>query len=163
MKRCHNGSGTVYKNYTGRYSLERVALCHDENELTVTVTVDAPIRTENRYTCGTFLRLYLTCGKKEVWGYDRIVCPAADGSCAVYAVENGICPGEKLTEGSCAIEANTLTLRLPLAALGVQEKSFRLGWKVADAKVEITCAEDLYDKGDCLPFGRADGVYLGEL
>ena len=160
-KRNHAGSGTVYKNYTGRYSLEKAALRHTENELIVTVTTDLAIRTEPRYTGGAFLRLYLACGKKAVWGYDYVVCPGVDGSCTVYKAENGMQPGETVAQGICEIAENTLTLRIPLTALGVEGDAFRIGWKVADAKVEITCAEDLYDKGDCLPFGRADAVYLG--
>ncbi len=161
FKRNHAGSGTVYKNYTGRYSLDRVALSHDDWSLQVQVTTAQPIRTEKRYTKGTFLRLYLSVGKKDAWGYDFVVCPGTDGSCVLHRAENGLLPGAALAKGSCTVQENTLTLCIPLEQLGVTAQDFRIGWKVADAREEIACVEDFYDKGDCLPFGRADGVYLG--
>lgn len=161
MKRCHLGSGTVYKNYTGRYSLEKAELSHDAQALHITVHTAQPIRTEKRYTAGTFLQLYLTVGKKDAWGYDFIVCPRTDGTYTLHRAENGVIPGEVLATGKADLAEKTLTLHIPFDTLGVTEEDFRLGWKCADAKTEITCAEDFYDQGDCLPFGRADGVYLG--
>ncbi len=161
MDRCHPGYGTTYENRTGRYSLSHMKVSHKADCLTVEVQTKEKIDLADIE--GTFLRLYVTATDKDSWGYDRVLCPMADGICAVYHVKNGVQPATLAGKGTCVVTDNKAVVTIPLAALGVTETTFRLQLKVADARVEITKVEDFYDTGDSLPLGRGDVVYRGQV
>lgn len=160
MDRCHPGYDRTYENHTGRNALTKLTLTHKPDALVVTAETAEPIDPEDR--AGAWMRLYLTVGEKEKWGYDYVVCTDNAERCLICKAEDGVKPGAVAAIGDFAfVSGNLLHVKIPFDAIGVGEGQFRIGCKAADARVEITCAEDFYDKGDCLPMGRADVVYRG--
>lgn len=160
MDRCHPGYDRTYENHTGRNALTKLTLTHKPDALVVTAETAEPIDPEDR--AGAWMRLYLTVGEKEKWGYDYVVCTDNAERCLICKAEDGVKPGAVAAIGDFAfVSGNLLHVKIPFDAIGVGEGQFRIGCKAVDARVEITCAEDFYDKGDCLPMGRADVVYRG--
>ena len=161
MDRCHPGYDKVYENRTGRNAIAKLTLSHKPDALIVKVETEAPVDTSDR--TGTYMRLYLTVGEKETWGYDYVICPTDTERCLICAAEDGIKPGAVLAVGDFSfVTGNLCHVKIPFDAIGITGDTFRVCCKAADARCEITKAEDFYDTGDCLPMGRADVVYRGK-
>ncbi|MBE6614806.1 MAG: hypothetical protein E7631_05840 [Ruminococcaceae bacterium] len=161
MDRCHPGYDRTYENRTGRNAIAKLTLSHKPDALIVKVETEAPIDTSDR--TGAYMRLYLTVGEKETWGYDYVICPTDTERCLICAAEDGIKPGAVLAVGNFSFVTESLChVKIPFDAIGITGDTFRVCCKAADARCEITKAEDFYDTGDCLPMGRADVVYRGK-
>ena len=159
MDRCAPGYDRIYENRTGRNAIAGLTLSHTEDTLIAEVETEAAIDRSDRE--GAFLRLYLTVGDKDAWGYDYVICPG-EGKVRICAAEDGVKPGEEIAAGRFLYAAdNICRMEIPFAAIGITGETFRICCKAADARTEIAKAEDFYDTGDCLPMGRADVVYAG--
>lgn len=157
--RCHEGYGTTYVNRTQRNAITRVTVSHTADTVTFTIETKEPIDTTD--TSGTFLSVFLQTEGNA--GHNFILNHAFSGDSTTLAAVDDTYQATEETTLPVGTEENRLTVSCPLRLLGIDGHAFEIRFKVCDSRVRITAAEDFYDKGDCLPTGRLDFIYRGNV
>lgn len=158
------GYGQVYENRTQRHAIRRIGIRHDAVDLHFQIQTRKPIASADR--TGTWLKLYLNPGGGPGYRFVLNNTPRADGTTTLARITT---PGEAL---ACTdipdrpipytVDGDTITFRVPRAALGLTAPAFTLWFKAADSTAPIATVADFYDHGDAAPLGRLNYVYRAE-
>ena len=158
-----DGYQTHYADDSGRNEIRRVTVCDNGDTITFTAACAAPIAACDYHS--TWMRLFLAVDNDEnvpqccgaaylVNGY-----PFSDQLTSFAVCREPSRTIEADTFRICAqvpyqLDANRLTVTVPKALLGISQGDYRLRFKWADARTEITRWEEFYTQGCCAPIGR---------
>ena len=158
-----DGYQTHYADDSGRNEIRRVTVCDNGDTITFTAACAAPITACDYHS--TWMRLFLAVDNDEnvpqccgaaylVNGY-----PFSDQLTSFAVCREPSRTIEEDTFRICAqvpyqLDANRLTVTVPKALFGISQGDYRLRFKWADARTEITRWEEFYTQGCCAPIGR---------
>ena len=164
MPRDAEGYGGIrYVNRTGRNVITRVTVRHDAQKLFFALETLDPITPCDG--TGAWMRLYLNVRGGQ--GYDRVICPRADGSgqaeiCRVIGEGDALdAQPQEGAYAACAVQGKRMCLTVPRDAVGLADAPFTLWFKAADSREDYRTVADFYESGNAVPLGRLNFVYRG--
>ena len=168
------GYSTAYKDDSGRNEIVECRAVHDEETMYFYARTAAPIERYDYHS--TWMTLYLNValrngeyqGVKQRWsGYNYIAntyqftdYTTSLSKCAQEAPVQEADTFRIFSQVRYKWEGSELMLEIPKHLVGLDPASrFRIEFKWADSRTEITRMEDFYQKGDAAPIGRLNYLF----
>jgi len=149
-----------YTQPAPRNNLQRIQVCHDDQHIYLLIRAADAIKPYNGD--GNWMNLFVGAGQPSLkgWeGYEFLISRDSAGNdlrIARLAADFSQIP---VGTARFTVEGNTLQMEIPRAALGIDEKTASLYFKVADGVDHPADIMDYYVSGSVMPMGRLSYQY----
>jgi len=148
----------VYKDTTGRNDIDKISILRDGEYLYFRI---ACVEDITAYVAGDegWMNLWLKtagAGSDLLCGYEYVINREVNGSKSTIFAANG----EKVGEADVNVYGKVMIVRIPLAAIGLDEHHFQIEFKVTDNVQDMENDPlNLYATGDAAPIGSLNFSY----